>query len=187
MLRWCSFTFFYWYQAKRGKGPLLHSHYCYLEYFGIFWNSEYQDNEFENPERKPRTIRLNRIVKAFRPQTNLETSQPFLSVCTLLCLDMGSWIAIANHSRFPRSGFCVNHFKIKVLKYPLYGCKLRHVWNVYWNYIYHMRLYNLTAYRTSHHDWSSACNVFVIILIILSIWLYLMYILEKNDSCLEKI
>ena len=38
------------------KGPILLSRYYYLEYFKIFLNSEDQDNEFDNPERKSRTI-----------------------------------------------------------------------------------------------------------------------------------
>ena len=38
--------FYIVYDAKyrRGKGPLIFLRYYYLEYFGIFWNSEYQDN-----------------------------------------------------------------------------------------------------------------------------------------------
>ena len=49
----------------------------------------------------------------------------FLSVSTLLGLDMKSWIAIMDQSRFLRSGFRVNHFRIKVLRYPLCVLNLR--------------------------------------------------------------
>ena len=38
---------------------------------------------------------------------------------------MGLWIAIPNSARFPRSGFRVNHFRIKVLRCPLRAHTLR--------------------------------------------------------------
>ena len=34
-------------------------------------------------------------------------------------------MAIVNQSRFPRSGFCVNYFRIEVLRYLLRACSLR--------------------------------------------------------------
>ena len=58
MLRRNSFTMFIILKLEGGKVPFLCSRYYYLEYFEIFWKSEYQDNELKNPERKPRTIQL---------------------------------------------------------------------------------------------------------------------------------
>ena len=68
------FYIFYDAQSQRGKGspsPLA------LLLFEIIWNAEDQKNELDKPDQKSRPIRLNRIVKAFSPRPNLETSRPF--------------------------------------------------------------------------------------------------------------
>ena len=124
MLRWQYFTLFMQLNPEGGNGPLLRSRYYYLEYFGAFWNSKYQYNEFETPEKTlHNTIHSN--WKGFPPATDPWKVTVFLSVCTILGLDMGSWITIANQSRFPRSGFCDNYFRIKVLIYALCARNLR--------------------------------------------------------------
>ena len=41
--------------------------------FEIIWNAENQNNEFNNPDYKKRSILFNLIVKAFCLQPNLET------------------------------------------------------------------------------------------------------------------
>ena len=52
-------------QAQRGK---MYPFLLMLLLFEIIWNAEDQNNEFDNPEQKTRTIRFTRIIKAFNPQ-----------------------------------------------------------------------------------------------------------------------
>ena len=85
--------------------------------FGIIWKSEDQNNEFNNPEQPPPTIRFTWVVNLSVRDRTLKL-HGLLSVHTHFVLDLDLWIAIANQSRFPIYGFCVYHFRIKVLRYP---------------------------------------------------------------------
>ena len=85
--------------------------------FRIIWNSGDQNNDYDNPEKKLLIIKSTQFVKYLYPRPNLETSR-LLSVRTYFGLDLVLWIAIANQPQFPRYGFCVDHFRIRVIIYP---------------------------------------------------------------------
>ena len=48
-----------------------------MQIFEMIWNAEDQNNEFDNPEQKYRTVQFTWVVKFFYPQPNLETPRPF--------------------------------------------------------------------------------------------------------------
>ena len=73
-------------KLEGGKGPISHPRYYYLEYSKTL---KIKNNYFDNSERKSRNIWFIQVVNSFCLQPNLETSRPFLGVCTPLGLYLG--------------------------------------------------------------------------------------------------